>query len=59
LRFDDISEPFVRKIEDLLLDWFASAVAGHGTRPVQTFARFAQACWQRFKDFVVLCRHGS
>jgi hypothetical protein len=29
LRFEDIPEPVVRKIEDLLVDWFASAVAGH------------------------------
>ena len=43
LRFDDIPAPVVRKIEDLLVDWFGSAVAGHGTRPVETITRFAQA----------------
>jgi 2-methylcitrate dehydratase PrpD len=43
LRFDDIPAPVVRKIEDLLVDWFGSAVAGHGTRPVETISRFAQA----------------
>lgn len=43
LRFDDIPMPVVRKIEDLLVDWFGSAVAGHGTRPVETITRFAQA----------------
>jgi 2-methylcitrate dehydratase PrpD len=43
LRFEDIPEPVVRKIEDLLVDWFGSAVAGHGTRPVETITRFAQA----------------
>ena len=59
LRFEDIPEPVVRKIEDLLLDWFASAVTGHGTRPVETITRFAQPCWKRFTDFVFLCRYGS
>jgi 2-methylcitrate dehydratase PrpD len=43
LRFEDIPTPVVRKIEDLLVDWFGSAVAGHGTRPVETITRFAQA----------------
>ena len=32
LRFDAIPEPVVRKTEDLLVDWFGSAVAGHGSR---------------------------
>ena len=43
LRFEDIPEPVVRKTEDLLVDWFGSAVAGHGSRPVETIKRFAQA----------------
>ena len=43
LRFDDIPAPVVRKAEDLLVDWFASAVAGHGARPVTSIARFASA----------------
>ena len=43
LRFEHIPEPVVRKTEDLLVDWFASAVAGHGSRPVESIARFAQA----------------
>jgi 2-methylcitrate dehydratase PrpD len=43
LRFEHLPEPVVRKAEDLLVDWFASAVAGHGSRPVQSIARFAQA----------------
>ena len=41
LRFEDIPEPVVRKTEDLLVDWFASAVAGHGARPVTSIAKFA------------------
>jgi 2-methylcitrate dehydratase PrpD len=43
LRFEHIPESVVRKTEDLLVDWFASAVAGHGSRPVESIARFAQA----------------
>jgi 2-methylcitrate dehydratase PrpD len=43
LRFDHIPDAVVRKTEDLLVDWFASAVAGHGSRPVASIARFAQA----------------
>ncbi len=43
LRFEDIPAPVVRKIEDLLVDWFGSAVAGHGTRPVESLTRFARA----------------
>ena len=43
LRFDDIPAPVVRKTEDLLVDWFASAVAGHGARPVTSIARFSPA----------------
>jgi 2-methylcitrate dehydratase PrpD len=43
LNFDAISEPVIRRAEDLLVDWFASAVAGHGARPVQSITRFAQA----------------
>lgn len=43
LRFEDIPEPVVRRAEDLLVDWFGSAVAGHGARPVETIAAFARA----------------
>jgi 2-methylcitrate dehydratase PrpD len=43
LRFEHVPQPVIRKAEDLLVDWFASAVAGHGARPVETLARFAQA----------------
>ncbi|HET6827996.1 MAG TPA: MmgE/PrpD family protein [Ramlibacter sp.] len=42
LRFEHIPAEVVRKAEDLLVDWFASAVAGHGSRPVESIARFAQ-----------------
>ena len=43
LRFEDIPAPVVRRAEDLLVDWFGSAIAGHGTRPVETIAAFARA----------------
>lgn len=43
LRFEDIPEPVLRRAEDLLVDWFGSAVAGHGARPVASIARFARA----------------
>jgi 2-methylcitrate dehydratase PrpD len=42
LRFDDIPGAVVRRAEDLFLDWFASALAGKGARPVETIARFVQ-----------------
>ena len=43
LRVEHIPEHVLRKTEDLLVDWFASAVAGHGSRPVETIAKFAMA----------------
>ncbi|MGJ7498146.1 MmgE/PrpD family protein [Variovorax sp. RT4R15] len=43
LRFTDIPTPVVRRAEDLLVDWFGSALAGHGSRPVETIAAFARA----------------
>ena len=43
LRFEHIPEPVVRKAEDLMVDWFASAVAGRGARPVESITRFALA----------------
>ncbi len=43
LRFGAIPEPVVRFTENLLVDWFGSAVAGHGARPVESIARFAQS----------------
>jgi 2-methylcitrate dehydratase PrpD len=43
LTFEAIPEPVVRKTEDLLVDWFGSALAGKGARPVETIARFAAA----------------
>ncbi len=42
LAFDAIPEPVVRRTEDLFLDWFASALAGKGARPVESIARFIE-----------------
>ncbi len=43
LCFAQIPEPVVRRTEDLLVDWFGSAVAGHAARPVASIARFARS----------------
>ena len=43
LRFDDIPAPVVRRAEDLMLDWLASALAGAKARPVAAVERFALA----------------
>lgn len=42
LRFEDIPAAVVRRAEDLFLDWFGSALAGKGARPVETIAQFAK-----------------
>ena len=41
LKFEVIPDPVVRKIEDLLVDWFGSAIAGKNARPVETITAFA------------------
>ncbi|WP_395060583.1 MmgE/PrpD family protein [Polaromonas sp.] len=41
LRFDAIPASVIAKTEDLLVDWFGSAVAGKGARPVETITSFA------------------
>ena len=41
LKFEAIPANVVAKIEDLLVDWFGSALAGHGSRPVASIANFA------------------
>jgi 2-methylcitrate dehydratase PrpD len=39
----DVPAPVLRRAEDLFLDWFGSALAGKGARPVESIARFMQA----------------
>jgi 2-methylcitrate dehydratase PrpD len=43
LAYDAIPPPVLRRAEALLLDWFASALAGKGARPVESIARFAES----------------
>ena len=43
LQYSDIPEAVVQKTEDLWIDWFGSAVAGHNARPVASITRFALA----------------
>ncbi len=43
LRFEDIPAPVLRRAEELFLDWFGSALAGKGARPVEAIERFAAA----------------
>lgn len=42
LEYDAIAPAVLRRAEDLLLDWFGSALAGKGARPVEAIAAFAQ-----------------
>ena len=42
LQFDDIPDAVLRRTEDLFLDWFGSALAGKGARPVEAIERFAR-----------------
>lgn len=43
LRFEDIPAPVVERAVDFFVDWVGSALAGRGTRPVETIAGFARA----------------
>jgi 2-methylcitrate dehydratase PrpD len=46
LRFEQLPDSTVAKIEDLFVDWFGSALAGKGARPVETILRFTAAMGQ-------------
>ncbi|KJS73229.1 MAG: 2-methylcitrate dehydratase [Comamonadaceae bacterium BICA1-1] len=43
LIFDAIPAPVIRRAEDLLLDWFSSALAGKGARAVEILAAFMES----------------
>jgi 2-methylcitrate dehydratase PrpD len=43
LTFDAIPAPVLRRIEDLLLDWFGSTLAGKGARAVEIMAAFVES----------------
>ncbi|MDB5848829.1 MAG: MmgE/PrpD family protein [Rhodoferax sp.] len=59
LRFEDIPAPVLRRAEDLLVDWFGSALAGRSARPVQTIAAFARAMGPAQGDSEVLVDRGG
>ena len=42
LKTQDIPSTVLERAEDLLVDWFGSAIAGKGSRPVETITQFAQ-----------------
>ena len=42
LKIGDIPPEVIARTEDLLVDWFGSAIAGKGSRPVETMTQFAQ-----------------
>ena len=42
LKISDIPNDVIARAEDLLVDWFGSAIAGKGSRPVETITQFAQ-----------------
>lgn len=41
VRYEDLPPAVVARAEDLFLDWFASALAGKGSRPVRVLEQFA------------------
>ena len=43
LKIGDIPAEVIARTEDLLVDWFGSAIAGKGSRPVETITQFAQS----------------
>ena len=43
LRYEDIPAPVLARAAELFLDWFGSALAGKGARPVESIARFMHA----------------
>ena len=59
LQFDSIPEAVVRRAEDLLLDWFGSALAGKIGRPVQTIASFARQMGPADGPSEILISRGS
>ncbi|WP_353235335.1 MmgE/PrpD family protein [Diaphorobacter ruginosibacter] len=54
LRWRDIPDDVQRKAEDLLVDWFGSALAGQGARAVRSITRFALSQGPRQGDCEVL-----
>ena len=42
LTIEDVPKAVIDRAEDLLVDWFGSAIAGKGARPVEIMTQFAQ-----------------
>ncbi len=59
LRFSDIPAAVIHKTEDLLVDWFASTVAGCGARPVESITRFALAMGSQSGASEVIIKRAS
>ena len=59
LRFEEIPAPVLRRTEDLFLDWFGSALAGKGARPVEAIERFAVAMGPAIGESEVLISRRS
>ena len=43
LSIGDVPKEVIDRSEDLLVDWFGSAIAGKGSRPVEIMTKFAQS----------------
>ncbi|HQT20462.1 MAG TPA: MmgE/PrpD family protein [Polynucleobacter sp.] len=43
LSISDVPKEVIDRSEDLLVDWFGSAIAGKGSRPVEIMTQFAQS----------------
>lgn len=43
LSISDVPKEVIDRSEDLLVDWFGSAIAGKGSRPVEIITQFAQS----------------
>jgi 2-methylcitrate dehydratase PrpD len=54
LRFDDLPPHVVQRAEELCLDWFGSALAGKGARPVKALERFVEVMGPRQGDAEIL-----
>src|ERR1700754_890360 len=64
LTFEAIPADVIRRTEDLFLDWFASALAGKGARPVESIARFIETMGPSASDTsskseILIHRRGS
>lgn len=59
LKPHDIPAHVLHKIEDLWVDWFGSAVAGHGARAVESLTRFALHMGPTSGPCEVLTNRGS